>query len=245
MSENSKIPYVNASWNPLGWGCFGPGGTAEKPNRCPYCFAHRQAQRHLRKCPECNAFVPHFHRQEMLSPLKWKKARRIFVCSMSDLFGDTVEEDVIWDVLRTSYIHRQHTYLFLTKNPKRMAEEVNEFLFEYDTPRWECNKHWFGVSITNQDDAGQRIPILCGLHADNLWLSIEPIMGPVDLKLSLAWLDWIVIGAETGNRKRKVVPDPKWIEDIIGQCKVAGVPVFVKGKLAEAFPVREYPKGWR
>ncbi|RJQ44378.1 MAG: DUF5131 family protein [Gaiellales bacterium] len=243
MSDRSKIDYIDASINPLGWGCFGPGGTDREPKRCEYCYAQTIAKRHLRKCRNCNEFVPHWHPEELEKLSHWKKPRRIFVESMGDLFGDWVTSSIPFEVLRQTFYNRQHTYLFLTKNPKRMVREVNEFFFEYDTPRWETTRHWFGTTITNQADAFQRISELWKLHSPNGWLSIEPLLGPIYLRL--AGINWVVIGAETGNRKGKVNPDPEWVKDIIEQCRAAGVPVFVKGKIAERFPVQEYPEGWR
>jgi len=243
MSDGSRIDYIDASWNPCGWGCWGPGGSRGKPARCPYCFAFNLAKRQLRECPECRAFVPHWHPEELVKLAHWKKPRRIFVESMGDLFGEWQDYAEIWEALRQTFCRRQHTYLFLTKNPKRMVSEVNEFYLEYGTDHLEGSKHWFGTSITNQGDAFQRITELWKLHSPNVWLSLEPLMGPIYLRLE--GIKWLVIGAETGNRKGKVIPDPEWVADIIGQCKTAGVPAFVKGKLFEQFPIQEYPKDWR
>ena len=73
--------------NPWGWGCYGPGGSAERPNLCCYCYAKILANRKLRKCSLCQQFVPHWHPEQLEKPLHWKKPRRIFVASMSDPFG--------------------------------------------------------------------------------------------------------------------------------------------------------------
>ena len=164
-----KIGWTDWTWNPM-TGCWGPGGAAEKPNRCPYCYAERMAYRitamkHPKICSQCgepfktracgpthamianeikNAFTPAFHPKRLLEPAKVKKPSKIFVCSMADLFGDWVPEEWIEAVLnrtqRADYSH--HTYQFLTKNPRRLK----------DFNPWPSNC-WVGTTVTNQADA--------------------------------------------------------------------------------------------
>lgn len=262
MSDRTGIEYVNATCNPLGWGCFGPGGSADNPKRCPYCYAHGLAERHLRTCPECRAFIPHWHPEQLDLLAKWKKPRRIFVQSMGDLFGEWQDYAEIWNVLRAAHAAPQHTYLFLTKSPERMASEVREFRFEYSTTDIEASRHWFGVTITNQADAVNRLPHLFQTMAAGRWLSIEPIQGEILLDGSLGnywdasgnWrnvayrVDWVTVGAETGNRKGKIKPKPEWIEQIITHCEKASVPVWMKRNLAPYWDgplIQQLPEGWR
>ena len=87
MSDRTKIEWANATINPGGWGCFGPGGTEDNPQRCSYCYAYRLAKRRLRSCKLCNDFVPHYHDEEWTKPWGWSRPRRIFVQSMGDLWG--------------------------------------------------------------------------------------------------------------------------------------------------------------
>lgn len=129
-------------------------------------------------------------------------------------------------------------------------------------PDWS----WLGVSVTNQQDANERVPWLLKTPAAHRWVSIEPIHGPVDLSRWLAirpvtypaqWervtgghnlLDWVAIGSETGNRADKVIPQREWVQAIVEQCRAAGVPVFMKANLAPVvgYPlVHEYPEGWK
>ena len=61
MSNRTKVDWADATLNPLGWGCYGPEGTAENPKPCSYCFAHAMSKRNLNKCELCNDFLPHLH----------------------------------------------------------------------------------------------------------------------------------------------------------------------------------------
>ena len=65
MADRTRIDWCDATINPWGWGCYGPGGTAEHPQRCSYCYAETLGKRHLRTCPDCRAFVPHWHEEEL------------------------------------------------------------------------------------------------------------------------------------------------------------------------------------
>lgn len=245
MSDNSFIDYVNASIQPIGWGCLGPGGSPEKPNRCPYCYAYRMAKRNLRDCPQCRAFVPHWHPGELLQVERWVRPRRIFVESMGDLFGRTITSQQREDIWKCMGWNGQHTYLMLTKEAERMSRALCR---EWNGP--PLPNLWIGVSITTQADADERIPWLTKTPAAVRWLSVEPMQASVDLSRWLAirpvtypacWervsggynlIDWVVIGQETGNRKGKVIPKREWVEAIVEQCKAAGVPCFLKGNLS-------------
>jgi protein gp37 len=215
----SKIEWCDETINPLGWGCYGPGGTPEAPRVCSYCYAKRFAARNTRGCPLCQAFIPHWHPEALNKPLHWRKPRRIFVQSMGDLFGDWVPSEWILDVLAVARDCPQHTFQFLTKNPKRLS---------LWNGTWPSNC-WVGTTITNQPDADERLFWLNKVKASVLFVSHEPILGPIDLG-PIDWAtQWAIIGAQTGPGA--VNPALEWVGSLIEQYKAAGVPLFLKDNL--------------
>lgn len=260
MSDRSNIDWCDASIQPTGWGCYGPGGIASKPNRCSYCYAYRISQRKLRKCPLCQQFVPHWHEEEMDKPMHWKKPRRIFVQSMGDLFGHSVPRIVANRLIGLCDNAAQHQYLVLTKEAKIMYERLAYW------PSLPANLS-VGVSVTNQDDADERLPWLLRTDAVVRFLSLEPLLGEIDLtnlhykgvlrdvtpgedlpfdvhinaltgKGFDGWdvveangkVDWVIVGGMTGPGATK--PRREWVEAIVRQCQAAGVPIFMKRNLS-------------
>lgn len=235
--NKTKIEWADYTWNPI-TGCWGPGGTAETPNRCPYCYAAKFAGRwwgrdsagRLRSDP----FAPEFHIDRLRQPSLVKKPSKIFVCSMADMFGDWVPE--VWILRIMVEVVRccpQHTFMFLTKNPKRLKD----FRF-YDN----C---WVGTTITNQADADERIPELLKVAtAPVRFVSHEPLQGKIELSKVLCrdghGIDWAIIGAQTGPRA--VTPAPAWVQRLIDQCRAAGVPVFLKDNLNWPENIQEWPE---
>ena len=168
-------------------------------------------------------FSPTFHRYRLTGPLMMNKPSRIFVCSMADLFGEWVPASWIEEVFKACEAAPQHTYLFLTKNYLKASK------YKY-RDNW-----WIGKTITNNDNSrlfeGDPWSV-DRIDRANQFLSIEPIQGDIsDLKYYLYSFRWVIIGAETGQNKSKIIPKREWIEDIVNQCKAAGVPVFLKNSL--------------
>jgi protein gp37 len=197
-------------------------------------------------------FEPWFYPERLGEPAKVRKPSRIFVCSMGDLFGDWAPlawtAAVLNRTQRADYQH--HTYIFLTKNPKR---------YQFFNP-WPENC-WLGATITNQADAEDRIPELLKADAPVRFVSAEPLFGPITLnhyfmqdefgnigqkfvgdfeKPSNA-LTWLIIGAMTGPDSKAHQPDPEWIQSLIKEARVAGVPVFLKSNLKWPEKIEEYP----
>jgi protein gp37 len=206
-------------------------------------------------------FVP-----EVLDKLKhWRKPRRVFVCSMSDLFHEGLKDRETLAVLNAMAAAPQHTYQLLTKRPWNMVDllrlwgrlaHTEEYGSAPIPPNW-----WMGVTICNQAEADAKIPHLLKVPAKVRWLSVEPMLGPVDLS---AWFDapndycpahdygdpgyppaecsycripprptWLVVGGETGPHARPV--DPWWVVDLYRQCEAAGAPFFAK-KFPHVYP---------
>lgn len=177
------------------------------------------------------AFYPTFHRYR-LNDYIGKKGRNIFVCSMADLFGSWVPDSWIEEVFKACEKAPQHNYLFLTKNPKR----YEKILDRYMPPNM-----WFGWSRTGP--MGNKCDFSTH-HSIKTFISIEPLLEPFK-EFHIKGIDWAIIGAETGRRKNKVVPERKWIEDIVNECRKSDIPVFMKSSLADIWGeplIQEFPK---
>jgi protein gp37 len=186
--------------------------------------------------------------EKLDEPLHWKKPRRVFVNSMSDLFHESLPFHAIDDVFDAMLRADQHTYQILTKRPQRMYK-----YFDSTGNRAEyLAKHrgiWLGVSVENQETADDRIPLLLQTPAAVRFVSYEPALGPVDFE-AYVWrgciaskeehekehagglwcdersLDWIIVGGESGPGARPF--NLEWARSAIAQCEAAGVACFVK-----------------
>ena len=255
MSDSTMIETCNATWN-LWWGCYGPNGTEEKPDRCPYCYAHTLAKRKVRNCDLCREFVPHFHSEFLGLPGKWKKPRIVFVESMGDLAGEGVEYSWQAAVFNIMEMVRQHTYLVLTKRIDRM----DDFLRHYHNRRIgkaegdvskipELFPHvWFGVTITGNQDR-PRLETLGRLPVAHRFVSYEPILDsppiifpePLDVEgyINPKRVEWVIVGAQTGKQAKR--PDYLWVQDVVAQCKAHNVPLFLKNSLHLGPGMRQFP----
>jgi protein gp37 len=200
-----------------------------------------------RVCPYPYGFDPTFHRYKLERPQKVKEPQNIFVCSMADLFGSWVPDEWIKTVLDHCYLAPQHTYLFLTKNPKRYYNVI-EYL-ETDVKNYTTPPGIFlGATATNNNQLNE------AYESPATWVSIEPLHEeiyedtfvaflPPDNSEVARWL-WLVVGAETGNRKGNIIPKRGWIEGIVECCRFWKTPVFMKNSLADIWGeplIQEYP----
>ena len=183
-------------------------------------------------------FMPTFLESQFNKKLP-KKSQRIFVGSMSEIYY----WDEVWiqKVIEKTKEYPQHTFQFLTKFP--------EVYLKYDFPE-NC---WLGVTITKGEDIDKNwtslYKALYGFHNKKfcknikLFCSIEPLIDVINPKY-LKYYDWVIIGAETGNRKGKVIPKKEWIEDIINYCRGRNIPIYLKDSLKDIYPVeiKEFPE---
>jgi protein gp37 len=152
-----------------------------------------------------------------LDPFKWKTGKLVFTCSWSDWFIEEADpwRDEAWNVIRKT---PHHTYQILTKRPERIDRHL--------PVDWPLRNVWLGVSAENQRRLEERAPILNAVPGRVIrFLSIEPMIGPVDLT-GLRDIDWIIVGGESGPGARFMSLD--WVETIIRQCRNMGIPLFVK-----------------
>lgn len=229
--DKTRIEWCDSTWNPV-TGCL---------HGCPYCYARSIVRRfgwkdddqmntelidpvidgNGKRIAYPTGFAPTLHRYRLEDYVK-KSGRTIFVCSMADLFGDWVPHEWIEEVFDACERAPQHRYLFLTKNPARYLElgEVG---------RLPARKNmWYGTTVTN--------PLEPFFYSDqhNTFLSVEPIMhdfSGVHTAKRIELTDWIIVGAETGNRKGKVIPKKRWIEAITDVSDKRRIPVFMKDSL--------------
>ena len=167
------------------------------------------------------SFDPTFHRYKLDEPQRWKKPRNIFVCSMADLFGEWVPDEWIEEVFRACEKAPQHRYLFLTKNPARLCKMARAGVL----PRH--NNWWFGSTLDSKN--AKRFQ---GGLVYNTFVSVEPLTEHMHVGLgSFGSDEWVIIGAETGNRKGKIIPKREWVENIVEAAQITGMKVFMKESL--------------
>jgi protein gp37 len=232
--NKTAIEWCDYTWNVV-TGCYGPGGTKEKPQYCSYCYARKIATRFKGGKAFPNGFEPTFHENRIAEPFKQQKNSRIFVCSMADLFGDWVPREHIERIWQTAWSASWHTFIFLTKNPKRL-KEFNP---------WPKNV-WVGASATNAHQLQAANEHMGVVDCSVKFISFEPLLdyiGLVDLDRMLASkVRWVIIGAQTQPVR---LPGWEWVGQIEAVVNNAHIPVFEKDSLAPLFPDRplrrEYP----
>lgn len=256
--KKTKIDWCDSTWNPVTGCehgcpyCYARGiaerfGTNWLPDENPDTYkcvldgmkthaiieldgmqARRQEDGKIVPAPYPLGFAPTLHRYRLDEPRRWTKPRTIFVCSMADLFGDWVPDDWIQEVLKACDNAAQHRFLFLSKNPSRYKDLMSLLPVHRRPPN--VAEMWFGQSYTGVGKY-QLMPLPM---VYNTFVSIEPLLHSLsekDMRIIPMTNDWIIIGAETGNRKGKVTPDKSWVDGIVNHAKERGVPVFMKESL--------------
>lgn len=303
MADNSKIEWTDASWNPIrarnlktgkvGWHC------EHATTGCEHCYSegfNKRLGTGLPFKPGHRKDIEIFLDEQMLTqPLRWKKPRKVFVCSMTDAFADFVTDDMLDKMFAVMALCPQHTFQVLTKRAARMrvylssddrplhrihhyavaADNATETWWWCRNPKmaatpynlylqapWPLPNVWLGVSAERQQEADERIPDLLATPAAVRFVSIEPLLGPIDLVSPLyrgeagitmrgylrdhaeyddfhhhaAKLDQVIVGGESGRHARSMHPD--WPRSLRDQCASAGTAFFFKqwGEWAPSTP---------
>ncbi len=298
MADGTKIEWTDATWNPVrasfatpegprtGWHC------EHVSEGCRNCYAEAINRRlgtgfdykpghlvHTNRFGERRGDVSILLDEKMLlRPLQWRRPRKIFVGSMTDLFADFVRDEWLDRIFAVMALAPQHVFQVLTKRPERMRAYVSEqarggrYVTDeiarilaplpgggYDTKLAKDREQfrvanrrcsgtpwsplplpnvWLGVSVEDQQRADERIPILLDSPAAVRWLSMEPLLGPVNIHDALwagdgppeanlfSTIDWVVLGGESGSGARPMHPD--WARSVRDQCGAADVPFLFK-----------------
>lgn len=175
--SNTKIEWADAVWNPV-------TGCTPISEGCQNCYAKRIAKRLAGRCgyPADEPFRVTFHKDKLTEPLRWKKPRRIFVGSMTDLFHEDVDYMWLDQVLYMVYVCPQHTFIMLTKRPQRMRDALNWWYDNCTTQSAPLPNLWLCVTAENQLRADERIPILLEIPAAKHIVSYEPALEQVDFR---------------------------------------------------------------
>ncbi len=223
MAESS-IEWTDCTWNPVA-GC-----TIVSPG-CTNCYAMRMAARleriglpkyvgTTRRSGNRFVWTGHVRTDEraLELPLTWRRPKRIFVNSMSDLFHEDVPEDFISRVWGVMAAATWHSFQVLTKRPDRMLSVLADGNFT------TLPNVWLGTSIESAEYKS-RLSLLRQVPASVRFLSLEPLLGPLG-RLNLHGIHWVIVGGESGPAARPI--DETWVDDIKEQCSATGVPFFFK-----------------
>lgn len=303
MADRSGIEWTDASVNPIrarlmrevngervpvidletrkqviGWHC------EHVTTGCEVCYAegiNRRLGTGLPFKPGHRKDIEIFLDEKMLmAPLHWRKPRKIFVCSMTDLFADFVKDEWIDRIFAVAALCPQHTFQVLTKRAERMRQWfadvdradkvglamltlVDRIPHGHRRVPWPLPNVWLGVSAERQQEANERIPLLMQTPAAVRFLSLEPLLAPIDLMnvphplrakgadwvrldvlarhgIGQSGIHWVIDGGESGSDPRDYDIDAS--REIERQCVVAGVPYFRKQLGAK--PFEREPSAW-
>ena len=252
--SKTKIEWAEESWNPV------TGCTKVSPG-CKNCYAEKMSKRLAGRFgyPAADPFSVTLHPDKITEPLSWKKPQKIFVCSMGDLFHDDVLDRWIAEVFKIIGMcwaakdgRKNHIFMILTKRPERLRNFFRDWPLLENLPNV-----WLGVTAENQEQADVRIPMLLSIPAVKRFVSIEPMLGPVELdnieckpgyfENALSLEEWA--GAEDSPEVKASMGGgalldwvicggesgpgarpihPDWVRGVRDQCDAYGVPFFFK-----------------
>lgn len=259
----TKIEWTNRTWNPV-------VGCSKISEGCKNCYAEKMAGRlsnmkhsHHKysqvvrwgQHPKTDMYYGlqewsgeiYFDNNSIDAPLKWKKPSMIFVCSMGDLFHESVTFCKILSVFIIMEKCPQHTFQILTKRPERMVEFYKMYKDTSLFNNGYIENIWFGVTAENQEQANKRIAQLDQIPAIEKFVSIEPMLSAISISEALQnaasykyafsmvmeggnikkCISWVICGGETGHNARPMHPD--WVRSLRDECAASNVPFFFKG----------------
>lgn len=203
------MKWWDVSWNPV-------TGCTPISEGCQNCYARMMANRWKKVLSKYrNNFETTLHPEELKRKFAGK-GKKIFVCSMSDLFHDEVPDEFIFEVFCHALKNQQHTFFFLTKRPERLVSLADKIIF--------TDNIWVGVTCENNKHL-DRLDLLRMIRC-NRFVSFEPLLEDVSEKVDLAGIDWVIAGRETGGRARLCLD--RYFFYLEDKCREEHIPMFFK-----------------
>lgn len=249
MPDHTKIPWTDETFNPF-------VGCTPVSEGCKNCYAKSMAVRfhHPTNDPfKAQGLADPFQFRvipERMDPSYsfWKNRRlsgkSVFVGSMGDVMHPNMPFEYVDEMLNVFLGHPKTLWLMLTKRAERLVEYYHAARVSFPLPNV-----WWGVTAENQDWASERIPLLLAIPNVCPFVSIEPILGPVDLSLWLPAVKWVIVGPENAQQWCRRPYKQEWMESLKAQCDAAHVAFFDKRdqlipKNTKLFLGRDYPNEW-
>lgn len=233
MSNKTKIEWTDITANPIHLikedGSHSGHWCRKISSGCTRCYAETQNQSgffsfasHLKYTGEAPKNLI-LDEAVLQSWVKLKKPHKIFVCSMTDMFGDWVSDDWLDQIFDAMSRAHQHTFQVLTKRPERMAEFIDK---NFTCAGRILTNVWLGTSIENQKAVSDRSRHLFKLNNKGwtTFYSVEPLLEEVQLNLNP--VNWVIVGGESGKGARPC--HYEWVLGVVEQCQKSDTPVFVK-----------------
>lgn len=224
MAGTSEIEWTDVTWNPV-------AGCSIESSGCSNCYAMRMAARlqamghakymgTTRKSGDRYVWTGRVNVDEssLVAPLEWRKPKRIFVNSMSDLFHPDVPTEFIQKVWNVMALCPQHHFQVLTKRPARMAAMFEDHEIEV------LNNVWVGTSVESSE-VKQRVRDIAAIKGATLFVSFEPLVGDIG-QIDLKGIHWAIVGGESGPRARPV--EESWVDSLYDICRRDDVAFFFK-----------------
>lgn len=224
MAGTSEIEWTDVTWNPV-------AGCTLASSGCTNCYAMRMAARlqamghrkyvgTTRKSGGRSVWTGRVNTDEssLSAPLEWRKPKRIFVNSMSDLFHQAVSDEFVTRVWSTMIACPQHHFQVLTKRPDRMARMFADGIIKAK------NHIWVGTSVESSEVAN-RVKHLVSIKGATLFVSFEPLIGEIS-EIDLQGVHWAIVGGESGPSSRPM--EEEWVERLLEICRRDDVAFFFK-----------------
>ena len=229
--SRSKVNWMvdwAAAWGlaPENWSPY-VGCTKCSPG-CDNCWAERLEETRLKRLDRCNgrpfSAGPAWQGIKAdTAPIRWTKPRLVWCCPSSDPFHEDVYDGSMEITFGFFALRPQHQFVILTKRAERAHEYMDcRAKFGRTVP----NNLSLGVTVCNQKEWNEKVPMLLDTPAAMRFVSVEPMLGPVDIEPIPEGIDWIILGCESGAGRRTCKAD--WMTRVVLQCEAADIPVYVK-----------------
>jgi protein gp37 len=214
--------------NPIGWCDRTLNPVVGCTHGCSWCYARRQAKRQKQRCSWCYKFITHPHLERLKQLTSNQKPQKIFIDSMWDWNDPCVDDEWLVQIIKKMIECKQHTFQILTQKPSGYWRHLYP------------KNVWLGVTVRDNCDL-YRLELLLGntINMNLKFVSVEPLFEKLNYWFSR--VRWIIVGAETGNRKNKIVPEKDWVQSIIDNARIEHIPIYIKDNLKWNENIKEFP----